>query len=517
MRFALFLGWRFLRSQQATTTSARLPRLVLTIAVLTVSLPVSILAIQSGYIKAIAGKWASFTFHNQIAINDPLDIEELREDLKATNLPDSLRRRAERHREAHLRNERPDGRLPILGDRLTIDEDSADLLEIPDPIAQVPLPGEPFVDRVIYYQQGFVLVSTPENVVQAQVRGIEQSALDYELLISSFDMLPDENYSPASLGRSEVILGEGLARRLGILPCDIPSPACEQPDNDLPLLVDISVDRRMPDGSIQAVTRPLTVVALFRTGYQQIDQSTMITTLDTSRIILGRSRPDAAGLFFDDISLSLISESALIYTMKQHYQSANIPYPTLGFARTITTFPDEHGNLLIALDYEKTQLTVITIALIVVAFLTVGLTMYVVVTEKQRQIAILMAMGVRPRQVEAIFVAEGMLIAGIGTSLGVLLGATAIPPLLTHLIDFWAHLRDGWQLILAQVGFDVTLDNRGIGQSAVYNPETLPYEIQMGDVVTLVGISMLVAAVMSYLPARRASRTEPVQVIRDGS
>lgn len=98
------------------------------------------------------------------------------------------------------------------------------------------------------------------------------------------------------------------------------------------------------------------------------------------------------------------------------------------------------------------------------------------VTQRTRDLSIRLALGALPRELLWLVLREGLLIAAIGSALGISLALTA-----TRLI------RD------------------------------VLYGIRPTDAPTFVGVAMLVmaaAAVACWIPARRASRLEPMQILR---
>jgi ABC-type antimicrobial peptide transport system permease subunit len=99
-----------------------------------------------------------------------------------------------------------------------------------------------------------------------------------------------------------------------------------------------------------------------------------------------------------------------------------------------------------------------------------------VVGQRRREIGVRLALGARQRDVFALVIKEGMALVAVGVALG-LAGAIAATRLLT----------------------------------------TFLYGIQSTDVTTFTGIALLLTAVAllaNYLPARRASRTDPMRALR---
>jgi lipoprotein-releasing system permease protein len=87
-----------------------------------------------------------------------------------------------------------------------------------------------------------------------------------------------------------------------------------------------------------------------------------------------------------------------------------------------TNWMEQNQPLFHALRLER-LVTFITIGLIVfVAALNILISLTMMVMEKTRDIAVLMSMGTRKAQVRRVFIAQGALIGGLGTAVGLLLG-----------------------------------------------------------------------------------------------
>ncbi len=87
-----------------------------------------------------------------------------------------------------------------------------------------------------------------------------------------------------------------------------------------------------------------------------------------------------------------------------------------------TNWMEQNKPLFRALKLERV-VTFITIGLIVfVAALNILISLIMMVMEKTKDIAVLMSMGTKKRQIRRLFIAQGMLIGVIGTAIGLVLG-----------------------------------------------------------------------------------------------
>src|SRR5437879_13282373 len=87
-----------------------------------------------------------------------------------------------------------------------------------------------------------------------------------------------------------------------------------------------------------------------------------------------------------------------------------------------TSWMEQNKPLFRALRLERV-VTFITIGLIVfVAALNILISLIMMVMEKTKDIAVLMSMGTRRRQVRNMFIGQGVLIGVIGTVIGIVAG-----------------------------------------------------------------------------------------------
>ncbi len=153
-----------------------------------------------------------------------------------------------------------------------------------------------------------------------------------------------------------------------------------------------------------------------------------------------------------------------------------------------TTWGEQNKQLLSALTMERT-VTVVTIGLIqLVAALNILITLIMMVMEKHRDIAILMSMGAKARQIRKVFVYEGALIGAVGTAIGLVIG---------YGVCYFAE-RYQW----------VKLDQQ------VYSIAYVPFEPRAFDGIWIAAAAMAVSLIATLYPARSATRIAPVESLR---
>ena len=155
--------------------------------------------------------------------------------------------------------------------------------------------------------------------------------------------------------------------------------------------------------------RHFRVVGIFDSGFYDFDAQWAFTNLD------------AAQRLFDLKNVVSVIEFKLddVYeadAVAETIQKAAGP----GF--DTTTWVDQNHALFSALKLER-LVTILTIGLIVlVAALNIFITLAMMVMDKNRDIAVLKSMGARNRQIWTVFTLHGILIACLGTILGLVLG-----------------------------------------------------------------------------------------------
>ena len=192
-----------------------------------------------------------------------------------------------------------------------------------------------------------------------------------------------------------IIIGTELARSLGVFVGDT--------------LMVTSPQGTLTPFEVVPKYRHFRVVGVFDSGFYDFDATWTFTSLN------------AAQRLFDLKNVASVIEFKLddVYradSVAQSIRKAAGP----GFATT--TWVDQNHALFTALKLER-LVTILTIGLIVlVAALNIFITLAMMVMDKNRDIAVLKSMGAKKRQIWTIFTLHGLLIASLGTVLGLVLG-----------------------------------------------------------------------------------------------
>lgn len=145
------------------------------------------------------------------------------------------------------------------------------------------------------------------------------------------------------------------------------------------------------------------------------------------------------------------------------------------------------ASLVSQLRLQKAVIGVVVFLIVLVAAFGIANVLVLTVAEKTEEIAIVRALGASERQVLSVFMLEGFLLGGLGTALGAILGV-----LVSAYFRFQPFPLPGDLYFITQ----------------------LPVEVQTLDIVWVCAVSLATSVIAGLFPARRASRLDPVSVLR---
>ena len=217
------------------------------------------------------------------------------------------------------------------------------------------------------------------------------------------------------------------------------------------------------------------VVGIFTSGFYDYDNTWAFIRLS-----------DAQRLF--DLSDVV---SVLEFKVDDIYQAAAIGRTleaSAGKGFMSTNWMEQNRALFRALRLERV-VTFITIGLIVfVAALNILISLIMMVMEKTRDIAVLVSMGAKKRQVRRIFMYQGLLIGVIGTAIGLVLGYSIS----------WAA---GHYHLLSL-------------SAEVYSIDYVPFAPRFWDAVLVSVVAIGISFIATLYPSWSAARVLPAEALR---
>ncbi|MCA1297724.1 ABC transporter permease [Stappia indica] len=217
--------------------------------------------------------------------------------------------------------------------------------------------------------------------------------------------------------------------------------------------------------------RRLKVIGLYHTGVTQADDATGYTVLKTAQVLF--SRPNAINRL--SIRLDDVNAARAI--------AARVERMT-GYRAT--SWQEANEGLMEVLVVRNIIMYTVVGAILLVAGFGIFTIVSTIVHEKSRDIAILKSLGFEQSDIRRIFLAEGLLIGLVGSVLGSGLGYAL-------------------SLTLGSLTFEVKTEIELTSLPLYYSP--VHYLIACA-------FALFSAGVAGYLPARRAARLNPVDIIR---
>ncbi|WP_234352474.1 FtsX-like permease family protein [Candidatus Phycorickettsia trachydisci] len=162
----------------------------------------------------------------------------------------------------------------------------------------------------------------------------------------------------------------------------------------------------------------------------------------------------------------------------------------------ISNWQISNSSILSALKIEKTAMSMVLSLIIMVASFNIASSLFMLVQDKRKDIAILRTIGASRKSIMLIFILNGFLISFLGTSAGVFIAA--------RFIDNIESIRKFLESFTGITLFD----------SAIYFLYTLPARSSLSDMLLVIGISMGTSILASLYPAYRAAKLNPVEILR---
>lgn len=169
---------------------------------------------------------------------------------------------------------------------------------------------------------------------------------------------------------------------------------------------------------------------------------------------------------------------------------------TLPESFTVKDWSQTQGSLFRAVKLEKVMVSFLLLSVVAVAAFNIVSTLVMSVAEKRRDIAVLRTMGAGAGGIMAIFVAHGLLLAGVGITVGGIIGVLLA------------------KNVAALVAWIESLLGMKLFDPAVYFISELPAQLQWGDVALVVAASFALSLLATLYPAWRAARIAPAEVLR---
>ncbi len=299
-----------------------------------------------------------------------------------------------------------------------------------------------------------------------RARGVVLKGVDPELERKASGALRSivagaDNFSPDADGIPALLVGRILADELKISAGDYVT--LTSPHGNL-----------TPFGMLPR-SRRFRVAGIYDSGFYDYDANWAFVTLQSAQGLAGVG--DVVSLL--EVRVAKLDEAAAV---------ADDLVRRAGPGYTATTWMDENRALFRALSLEK-LVTALFIGLITfVSGLNILVVLTMTVTERARDIAVLMALGTRRRQIRRIFVLQGLAVSIAGTVAGLAAGYG------------FAWIADRWRLIPLN--------------PEIYAIPYVPFHGNGLDAIWIAAAALVISVAATVVPARAAARILPVEILR---
>jgi lipoprotein-releasing system permease protein len=294
----------------------------------------------------------------------------------------------------------------------------------------------------------------------------------------------------ADLGRPEgILLGAALAEKLGVRVGDT-----------VILLTPYTEDAKGPP----KIT-PLNVVGTFQSGYQEMDMLYAYAPLGSSWSILS---PRA--------SLTLVGVKVRDPLGDLTPVVQDIRRRLAGEMRIYTWMELEYARLK-SFQTTKAMLLFIMAMIVLVAAVNVSSSVIMITFERRYEIGILKSVGAGPANLALSFLMAGFVTGFLGTLVGVALGLAAAVNI-NELISGLQWVVNGLLRLYSLARAGLIPSAPPVAPVTIFNSSyylaSIPIRISWGEVCLAAAGTLALSGIASYLPAARAARVRPLEVIR---
>jgi lipoprotein-releasing system permease protein len=271
-------------------------------------------------------------------------------------------------------------------------------------------------------------------------------------------------------GKRSVVVGQGLLDVLGLKVGD-----------DITLISSQTI--ATPLGLLPRTAR-LTVVGSFQLGMYEYDTRFVFMPLEAAQALFGY--PDR----ISQIEIRTAGDASLPTIERQMVEKAS----TYG---TVVNWERSNQGFFAVVRTQASVLFLILALIIVVAAFNIVSSLFILVKTKSAEIGILRTIGASRATINRIFIIAGLIVGGIGTLAGTVIG-----------VLFSANIETIRQWLQSLLGVELF-------SAKLYLLTELPSVIGAGDVVAIVVMALVLSLLAGLYPAWRAGRLDPIDALKD--
>jgi lipoprotein-releasing system permease protein len=313
------------------------------------------------------------------------------------------------------------------------------------------------LDSLEYATNQDVIVKSMDGYFSgAQARGLSMDSIN--TLVRRHEEQASKPPSDWQLSAGEVVVGADLGESLRLIPGD--------------RVVLIAPEALLLSADVAPPLETVTVKGFFSSNLA--DASGKLLLFDQEKSLLSLSR-----------NASREREIGIFLRSSEQFEQERDKLQAAGF--NVQTWAERNGALFFALKMEKLAMTIFLSLSALITGFSILTVLILLVTQKRKDIGILMAMGLNRLTTTKIFAGVGLWLAGLGVASGLLIGVLVC----------------------------LSLDNFPIDiLPSIYYDRTIPAKVSPILVITVLLAAMGLALLGAWYPARWSARGSPSEALR---
>ena len=317
------------------------------------------------------------------------------------------------------------------------------------------------------YVEGQAMISFKDNVHGIQLKGIVPQ---YEKLVTSLaENIIEGDLDDIGLKPYQISIGIDLAKKMNLSVGDKITLVIPRVNSTL-------------IGVVPRIKR-FEVSSIFNFGMQQYDKNLVFISMDEAQLLY-------------DMGADITGLRLKLFDLFKSPSMSKFIKKNIGSKYIVIDWTMMNKNFFKALQMEKTMLMLLMFLIVLVATFNIISSLFMVVSEKKSDIAILKTIGMNSKSIMLIFILQGTFLGALGIIFGLILGL-----LITLNLDYI-------------VTFIEYIIGHNLLDSDIYMISSVPAQIDVLDLVYVSVISFIFSIVATIYPSLTASRTMPAETLK---
>jgi len=317
------------------------------------------------------------------------------------------------------------------------------------------------------YVEGQAMISFKDNVHGIQLKGIVP---EYEKLVTSLaENIIEGDLDDIGLKPYQISIGIDLAKKMNLSVGDKITLVIPRVNSTL-------------IGVVPRIKR-FEVSSIFNFGMQQYDKNLVFISMDEAQLLY-------------DMGADITGLRLKLFDLFKSPSMSKFIKKNIGSKYIVIDWTMMNKNFFKALQMEKTMLMLLMFLIVLVATFNIISSLFMVVSEKKSDIAILKTIGMNSKSIMLIFILQGTFLGTLGIVFGLMLGL-----LITLNLDYI-------------VMFIEYIIGHNLLDSDIYMISSVPAQIDVLDLVYVSVISFIFSIVATIYPSLTASRTMPAETLK---